>query len=554
MQNEPRRNDDDADVSFGDILKSFEASGRRSGGGGPRRGTVVGISGDFVLIDYGSKAEGVIPASDLRDSDGTLSVKRGDTFDVAITGRNNEGMTTLSRVAGPRPRDWDALKAAFDNKQIVAGRVTAAVKGGFTVDLGVRAFLPASRSGARTPEETQQLVGQEIRCRVIKFDADDEDVVIDRRSVMEEEAKQQRQNSIAALEEGSVVHGTVRSLTNYGAFVDLGGFDGLLHVGDISWSRVTDPASELSVGDQLDLKVLKIDKETGKISLGLKQMSADPWQEVGARLNPGDRVTGTVTRLADFGAFVEIAPGVEGLIHVSEMSWTKRINRASEVLKQGDRVEAVVLKVDAAASRLSLGLRQALGNPWDTINERYPAGKIVEGKVTRLVKFGAFVEVEEGIEGLVHISDFTNEKRVEHSSEMLKVGQVVRAIVLSTEPEARRLKLGMKQLEATAADQFVQQVAVGDRVTGRILQVRGSRVIVQLGEGVEGVCVVAEASPAGSGPASAGSLAEQLAAAWKGGARSSAASGAEPYREGQLRSFTIKAIDAAGKKIELAPA
>src|SRR5712692_2865694 len=336
----------------------------------------------------------------------------------------------------------------------------------------------------------QPPVGQEIRGRIIKHDAADEYVVIDRRSVMEEEAKQLRQNSIAALEEGGVVRGTVRSLTNYGAFVDVGGFDGLLHVGDISWSRVTDPSTEFAVGDQLDLKISTVEKETGKISLGLKQMSADPWQEVSARLNPGDRVTGTVTRLADFGAFVEIAPGVEGLIHVSEMSWTKRINRASDVLKQGERVEAVVLKMDRAASRLSLGLRQVLDNPWDSINERYPAGKIVEGKVTRLAKFGAFVEVEEGIEGLVHISDFTNEKRIEHPSEMLKVGQMVRAVVLSAEPEARRLKLGMKQLEATAADQFVQKAAVGDRVTGRILQVRGNRVTVELGEGVEGVCLI----------------------------------------------------------------
>jgi small subunit ribosomal protein S1 len=553
MQNDPRANDDDADVSFGDILKKFETGARRATSGGPRLGTVVGISEDYVLIDYGAKAEGVIHAADLRDADGSLTVKRGDTFNVAITGRNKEGMTTLSRVAGPRPRDWEALKEAFDKKQVVAGRVTGAVKGGFTVDLGARAFLPASRSGARTPEEMQQLVGQEIRCRIIKFDADDEDVVIDRRSVMEEEAKQQRQNSIAALQEGGVVHGTVRSLTNYGAFVDLGGFDGLLHVGDISWSRVTDPATELAVGDQLDLKVLKVDKETGKISLGLKQMSADPWLEAAARLNSGDRVTGTVTRLADFGAFVEIAPGVEGLIHVSEMSWTKRINRASEVLKEGERVEAVVLKMDRAASRLSLGLRQALGNPWDTINERYPAGKIVEGKVTRLAKFGAFVEVEEGIEGLVHISDFTSEKRIEHPSEAVKVGQVVRAIVLSAEPEARRLKLGMKQLEATAAGQFAEQAAVGDRVTGRILLVRGNHVTVQLGEGVEGVCLIEDAPS--SSAASAGSLAEQLAAVWKGGAKSSGqGSGSEPYREGQIRSFTIKAIDATGKRIELAPA
>jgi small subunit ribosomal protein S1 len=555
MHNDPQGHNDDADASFGDILKDFETSERRTRSGGPRRGTVVGVSGDYVLIDYGAKAEGVIPASDLRDPDGNLSVKRGDIFDVAVTGRNNEGMTTLSRVKGPRPKDWDALKAAFESKQIVAGRVTGTVKGGFTVDLGTRAFLPASRSGTRSPEEMQQLVGQEIRCRIIKFDADDEDVVVDRRSVMEEEAKQLRQSSINAMEEGSVVHGTVRSLTNYGAFVDLGGFDGLLHVGDISWARVTDPASELSVGQELDLKILKVDKDSGKVSLGLKQMSPDPWDEAAARLSPGERVTGTVTRLADFGAFVEIAPGVEGLIHVSEMSWTKRINKASDVLKQGERVEAVVLKFDQAASRLSLGLRQVLGNPWDKINEHYPAGKIVEGKVVRLAKFGAFVEVEEGIEALIHISDFTNEKRIEHPSEFLKVGQTVRAIVLSAEPEARRLKLGMKQLEATATDQFAQQAAVGDRVTGRILQVRGKEVRVQLGEGVEGVCIVEETGGGVSGSASAGSLAEQLAAAWKGGPKSSGpGSGSEPYREGQIRSFTIKSIDPSGRKIELAPA
>jgi small subunit ribosomal protein S1 len=333
-----------------------------------------------------------------------------------------------------------------------------------------------------------------------------------------------------------------------------GGFDGQMEVGDLSWARVTNPASELSVGDQLDLKVLKVDKETGKISLGLKQMSPDPWQQASVQLKLGDRVTGIVSRLADFGAFVEITPGVEGLIHVSEMSWTKRINRASDVLKQGERVEAVVLKIDPAASRLSLGLRQVLGNPWDTINERYPAGKIVEGKVTRLAKFGAFVELEEGIEALIHISDFTNEKRIEHPSEIVKAGQVVRAIVLSAEPEARRLKLGMKQLEATATDQFAQQAAVGDRVTGRILRVRKNEVTVQLGEGVEGVCLVEEPAPVSS-TASPGSLAEQLVAAWKGFAKSSAPStGIEPYREGQIRSFTIKSIDATGKKIELAPA
>ena len=469
MQNDSRHPDDEAaEASFADILKEFEAAGRRPRSGGPRRGTVVGVSGDYVMVDFGSKAEGVIPAADLLGPDGKLSVQRGDTFDVAITGRNNEGMVTLSRVAGRRPQDWDALTRAFENKEIIAGRVTATVRGGFTVDVGTRAFLPASRSGARTPTEMEQLVGQEIRCRIIKLDIHYEDVVVDRRSIMEEEARQTRQNT---------------------------------------------------------------------------------WEQSASQLKPGDRVTGVVTSLADFGAFVELQTGVDGLIHVSEMSWTKRVKHPSEILKEGERVDVVVLKVDVAASRLSLGLRQVLENPWDTITDRYPSGKIVEGKVTRLAKFGAFVEVEEGIEGLVHISDFTNERRIQHPSEIVKPGQVVRAIVLSAEADAKRLKLGMKQLEATPADQFFEQLAVGDHVTGRLIQVQGNQITVQLAEGVEGVCRVEEPAAGGPAAASGGSLAERLAAAWKGGEKP-----AESYQEGQIRSFTIKAIDAAGKKIELLPA
>jgi small subunit ribosomal protein S1 len=319
---------------------------------------------------------------------------------------------------------------------------------------------------------------------------------------------------------------------------------------------VTDASTEVAIGDVLDVKVLKADKQTGKISLGLKQMSPDPWEEAAAKLNPGDRVTGEVTRLTDFGAFVEVMPGVEGLIHVSEMSWTKRIQRPGDILKKGERVEAVVLKVDKGASRLSLGLRQVLGNPWDTIKDRYPEGKIVEGKVTRLANFGAFVEVEEGIDGMVHVSDFTNEKRVQHPSEIVKVGQTVRAMVLSADPATKRLKLGLKQLEATSADKFVQDAAVGDRVTGRVIQVRGNKVTVQLGEGVEGVCTIEPAVPGATQKASSGSLAEQLSAAWKGGIKSPTASGggSEPYKEGQLRSFTIKSMDASGRNIELVPA
>ena len=550
-------------MSFGDILRQFENTsqrqqeprakrkGRSRSAGAPLRGTVVGVSGYFVLIDYGAKSEGVIPSADLLDSERNLSVKIGDSFDVAVTGYNNEGMATLSRVAGPRPRDWDGLARAFENKEIVAGRVTGVVKGGLTVDVGTRAFMPASRSGVRDAAEMEKFVGKEIRCRIIKLDVNDEDVVVDRRAVIEEEAHQVRQNTLEALEEGSVVRGTVRSLASYGAFVDIGGVDGLLHVGDMSWSRVTDPSTELAVGDVLDLKVLKVDKQSGKISLGRKQMSPDPWQEAVAKLNPGDRVTGEITRLTDFGAFVEVLPGVEGLIHVSEMSWTKRVQRPADVLTAGERVEAVVLKVDSAAGRLSLGLKQVLGNPWDTVKDHFPVGKIVEGKVTRLTKFGAFVEVEEGIEGLIHISEFTSEKRIQNPGEVVKTGQVVRAAVVSADPETKRLKLSMKQLEATPAEQFMKDLAAGDRITALVLRVAGNKVTVQIGEGVEGVCILGSAPPPAA--ASGGSLAEQLAAVWKGSGPAAAA-GSEPFREGQLRSFIIKTVDLAEKKIELSPA
>jgi small subunit ribosomal protein S1 len=573
MSNDSHQEGDETqDRSFADILKEFETTSRptakekdkgrgkpkgkgrsRPGAPPPLKGTVVGVSADFVLVDFGGKSEGMIMSADLLDAEGNLSVKRGDTFDVAITGFNSDGMAKLSRVAGPRPKDWDGLQRAFENKEVVAGRVTGQVKGGFTVDLGTRAFMPASRSGVRDAADMEKLVGQEIRVRIIKLDVDDEDVVVDRRSVMEEQAHQLRQNTIESLQEGAVVRGTVRSLTEYGAFIDIGGVDGLLHVGDISWARVTDPSTELSVGDALDLKVLKADKRTGKISLGLKQMSPDPWEVAASNLNPGDRVTGEVTRLADFGAFVEVMPGIEGLIHVSEMSWTKRVTRPGDVLKLGERVEAVVLKIEPSARRLSLGLKQVLGNPWDTIKDRYSNGKIVEGKVTRLAKFGAFVEVEEGIEGLIHVSEFTNERRIQSPGEIVKPGQVVRAMVLSVDSETKRLKLGMKQLEETPADQIVKDLAVGDRVTGRVVRVAGNKVTVQIGEGVEGVCLVEKTSEA---PAASpmGSLAEQLAAAWKGAAKPAATGGSEPYREGQLRSFTIKAIDAASKKIELSAA
>ncbi len=535
--------------SFGDILAAFEReksetkqAPSRKQASSARRGTVAGMSGDFVLVDFGAKSEGVISVADLTDAEGKLTVQRGDTFDVAVTGRNNEGLVTLSRVTGPRPRDWQGLQQAFEGKHTIAGRVTGLTKGGFTVDVGTRAFMPSSRSGVREAAEMEKLVGQEVRCRVIEFDPEDENVVVDRRSVLEEEARTARQTTMASLQEGAVVRGVVRTLMDFGAFVDLGGVDGLLHVGDISWSRVADPRKELSVGDPLDLKVLKVDRDTGKISLGLKQLYPDPWEEAGKDLKTGDRVRGQVTKLADFGAFVEVRPGVEGLIHVSEMSWTKRVNKPSEVLTKGEFVEAVVLKVDIAARRLSLGLKQVIGNPWDSIAQRYPVGTMVEGKVTRLAKFGAFVELEEGIDGLIHISELSAERRVEHPSEVVKIGKTVKAVVLSADPEARRLKLGMKQLEATSLDGFLAEHKAGDKVTGRVSRIKGSTATIQLGEGVEGTCESAVAS------VGSGTMASALASAWKGAA--TLAPAREPLKEGQLHTFVIRSLGKEGIKLD----
>jgi small subunit ribosomal protein S1 len=557
------------DVSFAEALSQFErehaapretAAASKTAEGAIRRGTVVGFSGDFVLVDFGVKAEGVIPAADLKDRSGNLAVSLGDTFDVTVTGRNPEGLVTLSRVKGARPRGWESLRRAFEGNEIIAGRVTGTTKGGLTVDVGERAFLPASRSGTRDPAELEKLVEQEIRVRIIQLEPEDENVVVDRRAVLEEEARRTRDEALGRIEEGQVVRGTVRSLTDYGAFVDIGGIDGLLHVSDISWTHITNPRSELQVGDTLDLKVLRLDRDAGKVSLGLKQMYPDPWEEAGRELTVGDRLHGTVTRLTDFGAFVEVRPGVEGLIHVSEMSWVKRVRKPSDMLKKGEEIEAEVLKMDPAARRLSLGLKQVLGNPWDTIGERYPAGTAVEGTVRRLVKFGAFVEVEEGVDGLVHISDITSEKRLEHPSEVLKVGDKVRAVVVSADAENRRLKLSLKQLEPGSIDDYLREHKPGDRVMGRVVEIAGDTATVQLGEGVEGICAVQDGVPVTSQqlkqpPAeSRGTLAAALAAAWKGPLPEAPAPPQEPLREGQLRSFVIERLDPEKKRIELAAA
>src|SRR5580692_3743242 len=393
--------------NFADILSQYEQSHthRPKAGGEGLTGTVVAVSAEQVFIDIGQKIEGVMPVDAFKDASGKVDVRVGDQFAVSIKGRNDEGYYDLSKVRVERPKDWSSLEAVYNEKRTIAGVVSGVVKGGLSVDVGVRAFMPASRSGAKDVPEMEKLVGQEITCRIIKLDVADEDVVVDRRAVLEEEEALARQKLFMDLHEGATMHGIVRSLADYGAFVDIGGVDGLLHVADISWGRVNKPADVLSVGQEVDVQILKVDPAKRRISLGMKQLQPHPWEQVGEKYKAGERVRGTVTRVADFGAFVEVEPGVEGLIHLSEMSWSKKVRKPSDVVKPGDSVEVVILHASPADRRISLGLKQALGDPWADIQKNFPVGGVIEGPIVTLTKFGAFVQLAEGVEGMIEVGE-----------------------------------------------------------------------------------------------------------------------------------------------------
>ncbi len=474
--------------SFADMLTEFERSHSHKGEPGSKQlqGTVVSLSADQVFLDIGYKAEGVLPRSAFPNN--AEGVKPGDSFPVSVTGRNEEHYYVLSRFKVAQPRDWSALEAAFAEKLAVVGTVTEVVKGGLSVDIGVRAFMPASRSGARDAAELEQLVGTEITCRITKLDVTDEDVVVDRRVVLEEQARGLSKARYESLKEGDTVTGTVRSLMPYGAFVDLGGIDGLLHISDMAHSRVSKPEDVLAVGQEIQVKVLSIDPETQKISLGLKQLQPEPWQTAPEHLAAGQRITGTVTRLADFGAFVELEPGVEGLIHISEMSWGKKLRHPSDLLRQGDRVDAVILAIKPEERRISLGLKQALADPWTEVERKFPVGSQIAGPVTKLMNFGAFVQLADGVEGLVHISEITAERRLKHPADVLRTGQRVKAQVLAIDTEKRQIKLSIKQLIPNDIDEYIAEHKLGDTVSGRVVEHSPTLTVVELGDGIRAAC------------------------------------------------------------------
>jgi len=551
--------------NFADMLSDFERTHTHKPASGAKQleGTVISLSAEQVFLDIGYKTEGVLPRTAFESN--ADAVKPGDVVLVSVKGRNEEGYYELSRFKVAQPRDWSALEEAFAQKLAVVGTVTGVVKGGLNVDVGVRAFMPASRSGTRDAVELEKLVGTEITCRITKLDVTDEDVVVDRRAVLEEQARADAQGRLAAMKEGDTVTGTVRSLMSYGAFIDLGGVDGLLHVSDIAWGHVSKPEDVLTQGQEIQVRILKMDPETKKISLGLKQLEAEPWAKAPGKYSTGQRITGTVTRLAEFGAFVEIEPGIEGLIHVSEMAWNKKVRHPSDVLKQGDRVDAVILGIKPEERRISLGLKQTLSDPWGEVPLKFPVGAQIEGPVTQLMKFGAFVQIADGIEGMVHISEIVADRRLNHPSEVLHAGQVVQAQVLALDTEKRQIKLSMKQLIPTSIDEYIAEHKVGDVVSGRVVEESNGRATVELGEGIRGKTCGAGTGRAGgaseevggtktqAGNADLSSLTSMLQARWKGNA-SAASAKPEPLRAGQVRSFKIAKIDAGSKQIELEPA
>ncbi len=548
--------DNDSTESFSDLLSQYERAHARVSDSENRRlqGTVVAVTDDSVLLDIGYKTEGILPLSIFQDAGET--VKPGDQFPVSITGRDPEGYYLLTRFKVARPKDWTALERAFAEKSAIVGSVTAQVKGGFSVDVGVRAFMPASRSGVRDAAEMEKLVGQEIRCRITKLDVTEEDLVVDRRAVLEEEDRSTKERRYTELKEGDMVTGTVRTLTDYGAFIDIGGIDGLLHVSDISWSRIDKSSDVLSAGQEIEAKVLKVDTERQRISLGLKQLQPHPWDAVADKYKAGERVRGTVTRLADFGFFVELEPGIEGLVHISEMSWAKRVRKPGDMVKAGETVEVVILNVNPAEQRLSLGLKQALGDPWADASQRFTIGSAIEGPVTSITKFGAFVQVTEGIEGMVHVSEISAEKRINHPQDVLKVGQVVQAAVLAVDSERRLMRLSMKQLVPTSIDEYIAEHKPGDVVTGRVMEEGAERLRVELGEGIHATCRVIAKAPAKEeskteAKADLSSLTSMLQAKWKSGPSNAASSKPEAIHAGQVRSFRIAKLDPEAKIIEL---
>jgi small subunit ribosomal protein S1 len=487
-----------ADSQGGEEEESYEKLLDQYGGirkfaeGEVLKGTVLKITSTDVVVDIGYKSEGVIPINQFQTPSGDPEVAIGDVVDVFIENTEDyEGHIVLSKEKAEKVRIWEDVEKAYNEETVIDGRVIERIKGGLAVDIGVRAFLPGSQIDVRPVKNLDSLRGQEIQCRVIKLNRKRGNIVLSRKLVLEQALNIRKAETLANLRDDAVITGVVKNITDYGVFIDLGGLDGLLHVTDLSWGRVNHPSELFSVGDEITVKVLKFDREKERVSLGYKQLTPDPWSLIHERYPIGSRVQGKVVNITDYGAFVELETGVEGLIHVSEMSWSKRVKHPSKVLDTGQEVEAVVLDLDGEGRRISLGLKQIGPDPWVTLAERYAIGSVIEGRVRNLTDFGAFIEVEEGIDGLVHVSDIS-QRRIKHPSEILKKGEQVQAIILNIDIDNHRLSLGIRQLQPDVWDQFFDSHHVGDNVRGRIVRHAPFGIFVELDEGIEGLCHISE--------------------------------------------------------------
>ena len=467
------------------------------------QGRVVKVTAQEIIVDFGYKLEGLVPIEQLRRADGSVSVQTGDSIDVMIDrqGPQPEGYVLLSHSKASSLRIWDTLEKAMNDQSLVSGRVLERTKGGLLVDVGVPAFMPGSQIDVRPLHDLDQFVGQDLPVKILKINRRRGNVVVSRKTALEEDLEARKRSALEHLAEGAEVTGVVKNLSEYGAFVDLGGIDGLLHVSDMSHGRVTDPSQVVQVGDELRVKILKFDPVKQRISLGIRQLTPDPWETLPERYPLGARVVGQVVSITDYGAFVEIEPGVEGLIHISEMTWSRRMKHPNKFLKAGDQLEAVVLEVKSSERRVSLGIKQLEADPWTTVGSRYSVGSVVEGRVRKLAEFGVFLEIEEGVDGLVHVSDLSWTKHVKHPSEIVKKGQSMQAVILSIDAPNRRLSLGIKQLQPDAWESFFRAHEIGDLVRGRVCRAAPFGVFVELTTGVEALCHKSEiaAMPASSG-------------------------------------------------------
>ena len=487
-----------------DFMEMYEESLRSLQEGELVKGEIVQINKEFILVDIGYKSEGQIPIHEFIDSDGNLTARVGDKVDVLLERREDEnGVILLSKDKAAKIKIWDDIKRVYEQDGTMTGKIVSRIKGGMTVDIGLQAFLPGSQIDLKPIRDFDALIGTVHDFKILKYNKRRGNIVLSRRAILESERASLREGTLEKLENGAVVEGMVKNITDYGLFIDLGGIDGLLHITDMSWGRVGHPSEMYQIGDEITVKILNFDRETERVSLGLKQLKSDPWTKAEDNYPIATRIRGKVVSLADYGAFVEVEEGIEGLIHISEMSWTRKVRHPSQMVKVGDFVEAVVLNIDPPNKRISLGLKQVEPNPWDIIGEKYPVGTTIEGKIKNITDFGIFIGIDEGIDGLVHISDISWTKRIKHPSEIYKKGQEVQAVVLNIDKASERFSLGIKQLASDPWEHVPEKYKPGTRVTGTVTNITDFGVFVELEEGIEGLIHVSELSKdKGSNPLS----------------------------------------------------